>query len=334
MSKKIFIYAGYAPSPYNGNNYQVAKGCRGSEIALVNLAEQLAKRNEVTVSYTPIVDGVVNGVRYLPFDEIQSFLNKNDIDVLIVSRYIHFFKKFRSRAKKTFLMLHDHEVCPWIWGESLPERGSVLLREVWDQLDGVFFLSEWHRDNFRGIYGISSNSKLEIIPNGIDPTKFSSFSPERKIKNKFCYNSSNGGMKKAISFFKNYNEVYSDSELHIFSQSENEGIEGEGIFYRGFVPNDTMIDELMTSSFWLYPASIPETYCISALEARCAGCVPVVNCVGGMQDSLAGYFLNINDPDIFKKINEVNFEIFWGESREKALNNSWDRVSRKWESHF
>jgi len=332
MNKKIFIYAGYAPSPYNGSNYQNAKGCRGSEIALVNLAEQLAKRNEVTVSYTPILDGVVNGVRYLPFEEVQSFLQKNDIDVLIVSRYIHFFAKFKSKAKKTFLMLHDNEVCPWIWGESLPERGSILLREVWDQLDGVFFLSEWHRDNFRDIYGISSNSKLEIIPNGIDPSKFSSFSPDRKPKNKFCYNSWNGGMEKAISFFNKYRESQPNSELHIFSDGESN--EDSQIFYRGFVPNDVMIEELITSYFWLYPAVIPETYCISALEARCAGCVPVVNCVGGLRDSLSGYFLDINDPDINSKMESVNLEIFWKESRGKALNNSWDRVSRKWESHF
>ena len=332
MNKNIFIYAGYSPAAYNGDNYQSCDGCRGSEIALVNLAEQLAKRNNVVVSYTPIAPGIVNGVRYLPFEEIQSFLNKQEIDVLIVSRYIHFFAKFNSRAKKTFFMLHDHEVIPWMWGKELPKRGAELLKEIWHELDVVFFLSRWHRDNFRGIYGISSNEKLEIIPNGITPAKFESFSTEMKQKNRFCYNSANGGLESALKFFGRFRENHPDAELHVFTKREDFG--GDGVVNRGIVGNDVMIEELIRSSFWLYPATIPETYCISALEARCAGCVPVVNCMGGMRDSLDWYYLNINDHDIMEKIDNVDFEIFWGESREKALNNSWERVSRKWESYF
>jgi glycosyltransferase involved in cell wall biosynthesis len=332
MSKKIFIYAGYAPSPYNGLNYQTASGCRGSEIALVNLSEQLAKRNEVVVSYHPIIEGVVNGVQYLAFEKIQDFLNNNHIDVLIVSRYIHFFEKFVSEAKKTFFMLHDHQIIPWIWGKSLPNEGIDLLRSSWATLDGVFFLSEWHRENFKLIYGISNNNKLNIIPNGIAPSKFQSFSRENKIKNRFCYNSANGGMKDAINFFSQYKIFNPESELHIFTKDS--GVDSDGIFYRGIVPNDQMIEEMMISSFWLYPATIPETYCISALEARCAGCVPIVNCMGGMKDSLNGYFLDINDKNILEKINKLNFNVFWEDSRKNALNNSWDSVSRKWESYF
>lgn len=332
MSKRIFIYAGYAPSPYNGSNYQTVSGCRGSEIALVNLSEQLAKRNEVVVSYHPIIEGVVNKVRYLSFEKIQDFLNNNHIDVLIVSRYIHFFEKFVSRSTKTFLMLHDNQIVPWIWGKSLPNQGVDLLHSSWNLLDGVFFLSEWHRENFKLIYGIDSNEKLNIIPNGITPSKFESFRKENKIKNRFCYNSANGGMKEAIDFFSQYRAINPESELHLFTKDS--GTDENGIFHRGIIPNDRMIEELMISSFWLYPATIPETYCISALEARCAGCVPIVNCMGGMKDSLNGYFLDISDKNILNNINNLNYEFFWEDSRKNALTNSWDEVSKKWELYF
>lgn len=332
MNKKIFIYAGYSPSPYNGSNYQTANGCRGSEIALVNLAEQLAKENSVVVSYTPILEGNVNGVEYLPFEEIQTFLNREQVDVLIVSRYIHFFTKFQSKAKKTFLMLHDYDIVPWMWGKELPNRGYDLLEKIWDDLDGVFFLSEWHRDNFKRIIQTESNEKLKIIPNGITPEKFKSFSPHKKQKNMFCYNSANGGLEAALKFFAKYRETHDDAEMHVFTDIKD--VVGDGVINRGIVSNDTMIQELIRSSFWLYPATISETYCISALEARCAGCVPIVKCMGGMKDSLDGYYLDISDPNIIEKMNDLDFDIFREESRKKALNNSWERVAKMWEYYL
>jgi glycosyltransferase involved in cell wall biosynthesis len=333
MSKNIFIFAGYAPSAYNGSNYQTAEGCRGSEIALVNLAESLAERNNVTVGYAPIIEGVHNNVTYIGWDKIQKHLLTNEIDVLIVSRYLNFFVEFVNTAKKTYLWFHDYYGLPWLNGAALPANGVPLLRNQLASIDGIVTLSDWHKEYVKSFYGIGDNKVLKI-GNAINAQKFNSFSIEKKIKNRFIFTSANGGLEDAINVFVKYRELNPDAELHVFKNLEYvpDALKNkDGVIYRGIVPNDIIIEELIMSQFWIYPATVHETFCISALEARVAGCIPIVKCMGGMEEVLGGYSLNIDDPLLFDKMKNVDFI---EKSRKEALSETWFKKSVEWESLF
>jgi len=333
MAKNIFIFAGYAPSAYNGSNYQTAEGCRGSEIALVNLAESLAERNNVTVGYAPIIEGVHNNVTYISWDKIQKHLLTNEIDVLIVSRYLNFFVEFVNTAKKTYLWFHDYYGLPWLNGAALPANGVPLLRNQLASIDGIVTLSDWHKEYVKSFYGITDDKVLKI-GNAINAQKFNSFSIEKKIKNRFIFTSANGGLEDAINVFVKYRELNPDAELHVFKNLEYipDALKNkDGVIYRGIVPNDIIIEELITSQFWIYPATVHETFCISALEARVAGCIPIVKPMGGMEEVLGRYLLNIDDPLLFDKMKNVDFI---EKSRKEALSETWFKKSVEWESLF
>lgn len=333
MSKNIFIFAGYAPSAYNGSNYQTAEGCRGSEIALVNLAECLAERHNITVGYAPIIEGVHNNVTYIGWDKIQSHLLTTNIDVLIVSRYLNFFVEFVNTAKKTYLWFHDYYGLPWLNGAALPANGVPLLRNQLNSINGIVTLSDWHKEYVKSFYGINDD-KVFKIGNAINAQKFNSFSIENKIQNRFIFTSANGGLDDAINVFVKYRNQNPNAELHVFKNLEYipDALKNvEGVIYRGIVPNDIIIQELLISQFWIYPATVHETFCISALEARVAGCIPIVKHMGGMEEVLNGYSLNIDDPLLFDKMKNVDFI---ERSRKEAFNETWFKRSVEWESLF
>jgi hypothetical protein len=53
--------------------------------------------------------------------------------------------------------------------------------------------------------------------------------------------------------------------------------------------------------------------------------------MGGMEEVLDGYSLNIDDPILFDKMKEVDFI---DKSRKEALNQTWFKKSIEWESLF
>jgi glycosyltransferase involved in cell wall biosynthesis len=335
MSKNIFIFAGYAPSAYNGENYQTAEGCRGSEIALVKLAEELAKNNNVTVGYAPIIEGHYNGVNYISWEKIQNFLFSNKIDVLIVSRYLNFFLEFVNTAEKTFLWLHDYYALPWWNGTALPHTGKAVLLNQWNNINGIVTLSKWHAKYVKDFYKPTDPNKVEIIGNAITPSKFEPFDIDKKVNNRFIFTSANGGLDEAINVFRRYHSIESSAELHIFNNIEKvkeEHKDVPGVILRGIVPNDQLIQELLKAEFWIYPAEVNETYCISALEARMAGCMPVVKPLGGMTDVLKEYFLHVDDPMLNHKLRDKELirDIIL-ESRQDALAETWSKRAELWE---
>jgi glycosyltransferase involved in cell wall biosynthesis len=340
MSKNIFIFAGYAPSAYNGKNYQTAEGCRGSEISLVNLAENLAKNNTVTVGYAPIIEGHHNGVNYIPWEKIQNFLFSNKIDVLIISRYLNFFVEFINTAEKTYLWLHDYHALPWLNGTTLPHTGRALLLNQWNNINGIVALSRWHANNVKDFYGLTSDGpfsfkKINIIGNAINADRFEPFDIDQKVNNRFIFTSANGGLDEAIEVFKKYHSIESNAELHIFHSIEKVKEEHKnvpGVILRGIVPNDQLIQELLKAEFWIYPAEVNETYCISALEARAAGCIPLAKPMGGMSDVLKDYFIHLDDPLLLDKLGDKEIlKDMILKSRQDALNETWLKRAHEWE---
>ena len=104
-----------------------------------------------------------------------------------------------------------------------------------------------------------------------------------------------------------------------------------GVVFRGIVPNDKLISELLISEFWLYPAIVNETFCTSILEAKAAGCIPIVRLQGGMQDVIGDGYFSIDNNDAIKNIlNSLDLDKIREYNRIEALRYTWDARVLEW----
>lgn len=53
----------------------------------------------------------------------------------------------------------------------------------------------------------------------------------------------------------------------------------------------TLARALREASVWLYPTDVAETFCIIAIKARAAGCIPVTSALGALPQTAAGGIL-------------------------------------------
>jgi glycosyltransferase involved in cell wall biosynthesis len=335
---KILFYSGYMSEPFNGSNYKTVYSVRGSEIGLVNIAENLVKLgHEVSISFAPILEGEVNGVKYIRVDELQSFINENDLDIIVVNRYVHFFIDFFVRTKKLFVWVQDLTLSPYYCGLMLPNFSFNLLSNCRSNISGLVLLSDWHTDYFKNVYNITTNDyEFFKIGNGIIPEQFSNFSFDRKKRHKFIFNANKPVEKDvndSLEFFLRYKEKYPEAELHIFKGEISNKVFYDGVFYRGVVPKDEMIEELLSAQFWIYPEYYLETFCTSAFEARAAGCIPVVRISGGLRDSIGSFWYSIDDYDVIDKLQNVSKDEIL-RSRDEVLKFSWEYRARQWEQLF
>ncbi|ARF08678.1 glycosyltransferase [Catovirus CTV1] len=284
----LCFYAGYAP-----DYTKSLDGVYGSELALESISRLLTSTYDVYI-FGPSFDNItINNVKYMNSNHLSEFGEKNEIDVMIVSRYVHYFIEYKIMARKTYIWLHDVLLQPYWKGQMIPGGGKYLLQNIFDQINGVIVLCNWHKEYVVNNLNIDSN-KVFIIGNGIETTNFNIDVP--KIKNRFIYISNpNRGLPKLINHFHTIKKHIPDAELYVYRGVEEFGdksvIEEMGkydyIKFKGKLPNKDLIPEIMKAEYWYYPTDFHETYCISALEAQMAGCICITSKVGALIDTVA-----------------------------------------------
>lgn len=148
---EIAIYCGMGFTNWSPKIMDDPKGnfVGGSEEAVIKMAEALAKQNwKVTVYADPGNDeGVINGVTWLPY---YKFNRADRFNILVAWRDIRFFDQKFSSAKN-YLWCHDIQ--------SPVEYTAERL----DNINKIFFLSKWHRDNVPAL----SEDKVFMTSNGV-----------------------------------------------------------------------------------------------------------------------------------------------------------------------
>lgn len=64
----------------------------------------------------------------------------------------------------------------------------------------------------------------------------------------------------------------------------------------GSVDHKTLEDLYNSHSLWLYPNSGTETFCITAVKAQGAGCIPVATRASGLNETLAPFAKSCTHP--------------------------------------
>ena len=107
---------------------------------------------------------IYNQVHYLNLYKINDYKN---LDILIIVRYINYFLYNHHYAKKTFIWICDTIINPVYNGDRLHNNASHLIHNVKDKINGLIFLSDWHKYNNNHIIDLTQFQN-HIIFNPID----------------------------------------------------------------------------------------------------------------------------------------------------------------------
>ncbi len=261
------------------------QGHGGSETAAIEVARWIKKKTTRRVKIfqeRKQRDVMPSGVEYVPVSELQAYLKNIEPAAHI---------GWRHPAKLT-------NAKSYVWCHDLQLPGG----EKSDQYDKVIALSEFHKHYLQEVSRVPQD-KIVLGFNGIDPEDFKIEAVRDPLKVVFS-SSPDRGLIAAIDIVKAAREISGlDITLHCFYGVHNMRKMGmddwadrimkhvddhsEFVHYYGNVQKQVLIKHFKEAAVWLYNADFIETYCITAIEALCAGAYPLVRRMGALPNTMA-----------------------------------------------
>lgn len=275
INKKILCF-------YVGFTNLDPKSFYSSDYGLLTVAKLLNNIYDVyIVGFNFSIDHV-GGIPYININAYREFQKQNEIEILIVARYIHYFVECVVTANKTYLWAQDNVFLSYMTGASLPDHGKYLVHNILPKITKIIALSDWHKRNLMSVYNLPSDI-ISVIGYGVD-----SVSTLSKVKNSFVWSMSpNRGLILMVECFHEIRKSLFDAELNIYCNTSDFDTpelqdllkninECSFIHYYDGKDHDEIIMAVQQADFWLYTGTWVETYCLNALEALNAGCVCLV----------------------------------------------------------
>ena len=321
---KLVIYAGYYSPPYSPETIDEI-GLGGTEQCIINLAKTLKSQNPIWDIW--VVGGVVygdyDGVMYRP---TQDFKNEvKSVDTIIGVSYIHYIKEFEGiDYTDSILWVHNTEYYTWWNGQDIANHRELLLDS---KLKSIICLTEWHKNIFIEQFP-ETKDKIQVIGNGVDTSKFQIGD---KNPNQYIYTShAERGLSQILTEWDSILFKNPLAELKI--STPQYGLEYFNLYYRDLVDNLDNVEFLGTlpqhelyklmaqSTYWYYPSSYEETFCITALEMLGHRVQPITWKWGGLKETLS----NFNTSNERENIN-------WNEVKKYLNLNDWNYITKtKW----
>lgn len=346
-NNRIVMFCG--PSPEAWSPLSVNTGIGGSEEAVINMSKELVKLGWIVDVYTNCnAPANYDGVQY--HNDYEYDITEK-CDIFIAWRMADYVK-FAPEGSRVFLWLHDIQ------------RAEFYNPSILERIEKIFALSKYHRTNLPDI----PDDKFFITTNGIDVSQFSengfkkipykciyASSPDRgldivlecwpKIKGKYP----SATLDIFYGFTKTYDELHKeDYNMVKYKEKIMEMIKQPGIVYHGRVGHKELADAFMQSSFWIYPTSFTEIFCITAIKSQASGTYPITTDLAALDETVQ-YGIKINgdirNPEVKEKYLSAVLETMGkdgsllNKEREKmkewALSNySWSNVANNWNELF
>lgn len=321
---KIVLYAGYYSPPYSPETLNES-GLGGTEQCIIYLAKTIKQSHPKWDVF--VVGGVVygdyDGVKYRP---TQDFKNEvSYVDIIISASYIHYIKEFEDiEYRESIFWVHNTDYFTWWNGQNLDNHRELLLDP---KLKTIICLTEWHKTEFIKQFP-ETQSKIQVIGNGVDISKFKSTD---KNLDQYIYTSHcERGLYKVIEDWPSILEENPNSQLKI--STPEYGLEYYNIYFKelvdnlenveflGTLPQQQLYQLMAESTYWYYPSSYEETFCITALEMLGHKVQPITWEWGGLKETLNGF----NTLDKSENLD-------WNLVESYIQECSWDsRVINKW----
>jgi len=258
-----------------------AKGEGGSETAAIEVAKWIKLKTGRNVKiFQPRAkrEFMPSGVEYLPSSELAGYLQNIEPAAHIAWRH-----SVRLSNAKSYIWCHDLQ-CP----------GAENVKNY----DKIVALSEFHRKYLKETNGVPED-KIVLGFNGINPADFPADGVDKDPLKVVFSSSPDRGLVQSIDIVKKAREISGlDIKLHCFYGTANmrkmghaqwaDAIEAkikenDFVVYHGMVTKKVLMQHFQESAVWLYPADFIETYCITAIEALCAGVWPIVRDMGALK---------------------------------------------------
>jgi glycosyltransferase involved in cell wall biosynthesis/tetratricopeptide (TPR) repeat protein len=359
----VRIYCGpvvqFSPDSLEDKNKAIA----GSEIAAVQVAQNLAKLGCQVVVYSG-VNGVYDGVFYRTADHYSP---DHYSDIFISWRLPTVFEMARPNAAKTILWTHD-----LLYQIQLPGQPKYHIPQEWaDRIDTVVALSNFHKDVLERVHP-TFKGKIWVSRNGIDPSRYLDRKIE-KVPHRYFYSSDwQRGIEQLVEMWPQIREAIPDAELHVaysydLIQSlykltgeadklrKIEGIYAKlnslpGCVYHDRLGQQELADLQLSCEAWLYPpdpnnpdGGFLETYCITAVEAQAARCIPISRFNGALPETLNENVVWNRSTDIVEVLKDpgsqvgvsgIPMDLCLDENQKWALSQTWESLAVDWLKHF
>jgi len=323
---------GYTPDIHDINT----KDDYGSEITLIKLAMQFIKKYRVLIFGDSIFNEYyIDGIEFYNTLKYNEFQNNNNIDVVIISRYIFHLIDDEIKSRKIFIWIHDAIILPYYKGVSLPGEGKYFVKNISHKIDGFITLTNWHKNYFIEKYDVDPN-KVFIISSAIDTNMFKG--NFKKQRHKFIWTSHAArGVHKLIEYFHDIRLKIPDAELYIYRDSScfsqeilDEMEKYDYIHYGGKLDHKKIPDEFESSEIWFYPTNFTESYCMSSVEAQMAKCVCVATDMAALTESIGDRGVLIKEPIWSEEYKEKSINEIIKILNDEELKNKYQEAGYQW----
>lgn len=337
-------------------------GLPGSEECVVYASQELANRgHKVIVFMDPPQNSIWKSFRenHPTYLDSDVFYEKQDFfDIIICWRNFNYYQVC-EKGKKVYNWLHD--ILPD------PENSE---KHISPPFNGTLLLSEYHKKTFDNFF--MSGCNTVICGNGVLTSQFNNLQKFNK-KNKYSmgyFSNYSRGLIVLLLLWDNIKARFPQAELHICYGRETwntlseermkdiitliEKNKNNGIIEHGKVGHQELANIMMETSIWTYPCiNLSETFCITAVKAQLAGCIPVVNKLGALfetvsslapslfhpfpinQKILPEYFsLLVNTIEMIENLPENEILLQRQKYCSFAEKYSWSNIIDIWENEF
>lgn len=278
----------------------IEKGIAGSEEAVIYLSQELASRGRQVIVFGNPPKRSQHSLpeanpRFLP---LQGTIEQK-FDIGISCRMPKVGKVLRNVAKMVYL-----------WPQDI--LGSELSLDEINAFDDVLWLSEWQR-----LQWMSVNPEFArfttIFGNGINPKQFG---PIQERENPYsCIYASNysRGLELLLDIWPQIKDQQPKATLDVYYGWNHWGtmtavtelkikkqlndLVSLGVKHHGLVGHKELHEAYARNSLWTYPCTSVETFCISALKAQYAGCMPVIVRHSALSETVQNGFSCSNHHD-------------------------------------
>ena len=335
MNQSFDIFCGKCWEPFSP--FDTAIG--GSEKAVIKMAEELAKAG-ASVRVFSEWEGDHQGAQWIHFTKYQP----TGADVLVNWRGIHIPNPVGY--KQSWMWLHDLMAGP------LPEKAG-------DSLDRILVLSEFHRGNvlkcapwaefkvFKTANGFEIEHYPAEFPNKIPHHYIYSSSPRRglgtllrdwpAVRKQFpsatlhvCY-----GFDLSIQMCETVGDKFT---ANVFRRLQVQANSTPGVINHGRVGQPDLANLQRQCVAWLYPPSdFEETFCITALEAQAAYCLPISRDNGALPEVVQNRFIWSHEnhtSHMLDMLSDIPYIEWLEDNRQWAAQHTWAAVAKQWMEQF
>lgn len=185
---------------------------------------------------------------------------------------------------------------------------SLSKPGFFDTVEFIITVSEYHKKSIVDDLNVPEE-KVFVIYNSIDPIDYEldKFNSTNKLK----IIHASGHERGMAWLLHGLQYIDQDFELNIYNGFNPDIMDlppfinfknDSRVNFYGQTPKKTVLKAFSESHIHAYPATFLETFCLAQVESLSAGCVPVYNPIGSLEEVSSGFGFksNIKEIDIFE----------------------------------